>query len=407
MEIVKIAIMGFGTIGSGIAEVLEKQRNVITTRTGKVFEVAKILEPRDFSLHPMKDRFCDSIDEILKDDTISVVAEAIGGINPAFELVMKCINAKKHVVTSNKELVATKGVEILKAAYANDVGFLFEASVGGTIPVISSMIGILSANNITSIDAIVNGTTNYILTNMQKKNISFEHALERAQDLGYAETIDPSADIDGHDAARKIAILASLSYGYQVPVEKVRTEGIRQITHSDFELAESLNGTIKLIASAKGASYSEATVSVRPAFVSKGSRFAAVEDVNNMISLTCDMSGTVTLAGAGAGKLPTAAVMVGDIIELSTKTISRAPLWSEALEAVEEAEEIPLKYFVTVFSENKRIITRLVEQVEATSVDENSAAFFTSRIMISEAEKLKRQLKSHNVVVKLFEVVED
>ena len=160
METVKVAIMGFGTIGSGIAEVFEKQKSVITARTGRVFEVAKILDVRDFSLHPMKDCFVNSVEDIVNDVSISIVAEAIGGIKPAYDFVLKCIKAKKHVVTSNKELVAAMGTEIMKAAAENNVGFLFEASVGGTIPVISSIVGILQANSITAIDGILNGTTN-------------------------------------------------------------------------------------------------------------------------------------------------------------------------------------------------------------------------------------------------------
>lgn len=405
MEVVKIAIMGFGTIGSGIAEVLEKQKNLITARTGKVFEVAKILDVRDFSLHPMKSLFTKSIEDILNDSSISVVTETIGGIKPAFDFVMRCINAGKHVVTSNKELVATKGVEILKAATDNNVGFLFEASVAGTIPIISSMIGILSANQITRIDGILNGTTNYILTNMQKKGLTFEHALERAQDLGYAETIDPSADIDGHDAARKIAILASIIYGYQVPVSKVRTEGIGEIEHMDFELAENSNGNIKLIASAIGENYQTARVCVRPSFVFKANRFSSVDDVNNIVSLSCNMSGTIDLYGRGAGKLPTAAVVVGDIIELATKEITKPILWGESYVSETSQDEEPLQYFVTVHSPNKRGIERLLEQVDASSIVNDSAAFFTSRITLSEVEKLRKRLKSHGVTVKFFEVV--
>ncbi|MCL1830906.1 MAG: homoserine dehydrogenase [Oscillospiraceae bacterium] len=407
METVKIAIMGFGTIGSGIAEVLEKQRNVIISRTGRVYEVTKILDIRDFSLHPMKDRFTKNIEDILNDDSISVVAESIGGTKPAFEFVMSCIKAGKHVVSSNKELVATKGVEILKAAQEAGVGFLFEASVGGTLPLISSITGILQANSISKIDGILNGTTNYILTNIEKKKISFEHALERAQDLGYAETPDPSADIDGHDAARKIAILASLLYGYHMPVSRVATEGIRGVSSFDLELAQNLNGTIKLIASCYGDNYGQARVSVRPAYIFKTHRLASVDDVNNMVLLDCNMSGIVSVYGRGAGKLPTAAVMVGDIIELTQRSDFSQLLWDSELVLDADRQEQPLRYFVTVYSDNKKLITKLVEQVDAGSITDNSAAFFTSRIMRSEAEKLKKKLETYNVTVKLYEVVEE
>lgn len=405
MKTVKIAILGFGTIGSGIAEVLEKQRLLLTARTGMVFEIAKILDVRDFSLHPLSDRFVKSIDEIISDDSIAVVAEAIGGTEPAFEYVIKCIKAKKHVVTSNKELVATRGAEILKAADDAGTGFLFEAAVGGTMPVISAIAGVLSANSIERIDGILNGTTNFILTNMLKKKISFEDALERAQKLGYAETIDPSADIDGIDAQRKIAILASLAYGGQFPVDKVMTTGIRNVSYDDLELADAAGGAIKLIASAWGSEFGEVNASVAPVFVYKEDRFASVDDVFNMVAIKCNMSGTIEITGRGAGKLPTAAVVVGDIIELLTKTIERPAFWTGQANTRTKADDSLTRYFATVYSEDKSLVESVRDKVDAVSSNENGVGFVTSNITGEEAKQLEKKLIKLGPTVKLFRIL--
>ena len=407
METVKIAILGFGTIGSGIAEVLEKQKLLITARTGKVFEVTKILDVRDFSLHPMSDRFVKSIDDIINDNSIKIVAEAIGGTEPAFEYVMKCIKSEKHVVTSNKELVASKGIEILRAADDAGTGFLFEASVGGTMPIISAMAGVLSANTIEHIDGILNGTTNFILTNMLQKKLSFDEALERAQQLGYAETIDPSADIDGIDAGRKIAILASLAYGGQFPVDKVSIEGIRGITYDDLALADAAGGAVKLIASADGSEFGDVRARVMPMFVYKTNRLAFVDDVFNMVSLKCNMSGAVEIFGRGAGKLPTAAVVVGDIIELATKVIDRPAFWTGHVNAVEEHDDILGRYFATVTSDDKELLESIRVKVDAVCSNERGVGFVTSNITGAEARLLEGKLKKHGPSVRLFSILQD
>ena len=407
METVKVAIIGFGTIGSGIAEVLEKQKKLITSRTGKTFELSKILDIRDFSVHPLKDRFVRTIDEITIDDSISVVAEAIGGVMPAFEYVMKCIAAGKHVVTSNKELVATKGHEIFKAAQQHGVGFLFEAAVGGTMPIISSMTGVLSANSIERIDGILNGTTNFILTNMFRKKLSFEEALSRAQQLGYAETKDPSDDVDGIDAGRKIAILASIAYGSQFPVEKVHMVGIRNVSYEDLQLADLAGGAIKLIASAEGKEFGDVRASVLPTFVPKENRFASVDDVFNMASLKCSMSGTVEVHGRGAGKLPTAAVVVGDIIELSVKTSSRPALWTAPVQNPDKSGEIRTRYFMTAYAKDEAGFAKLGGQIEVACSIEGASGLFTAEILRGEEGKLSRSLSKMGIDVKFFPVLKD
>ena len=407
METVKIAVIGFGTIGSGIAEVLQRQKMIITSRTGKVFEISKIFDIRDFSVHPLKDLFVKSIDEITEDDSISVVAEAVGGVSPAFDYVMKCIAAKKHVVTSNKELVATKGYEILSAAKRHGVGFLFEAAVGGTMPLISSMTGILSANSIERIDGILNGTTNFILTNMFKKQMTFAEALQRAQQLGYAETKDPSDDIDGIDAKRKIAILASIAYGSHFPVEKVETVGIGNVSFEDLQLADLAGGAIKLIASAEGREFGSVRASVLPTFVPKENRFASVDDVFNMASLKCSMSGTVEVHGRGAGKLPTAAVVVGDIIELSVKTCDRPVLWTAPTKSGDEPEGAATKYFITAYYKDEEKFAKLSEQVEPVCSIEGAAGMFTGDVRKGEESKLSRGLNKMGVEVKFFPILKD
>ena len=407
METVKIAVLGFGTIGSGIAEVLEKQKMLITSRTGKAFEISKILDVRDFSLHPLKDRFVKSIEEITSDASVSIVAEAIGGQAPAFDYVMKCIAAGKHVVTSNKELVAEKGVEILEAARRRGVGFLFEASVGGTLPVITSMMGVLSANSIERIDGILNGTTNFILTNMFVKKLTFDEALERAQKLGYAETIDPSADIDGLDAQRKIAILASLAYGKQLPVGEVQTVGIRNVSYEDMQLADLAGGAIKLIASAEGRDFGAVSASVLPTFVPKENRFASVDDVFNMVSLKCSMSGTVEVYGRGAGKLPTAAVVVGDIIELACKSFERPALWTAPVPAVEEHRADGVKYFMTAYYKGEKKLEKLSDEIKIVSSIDGAAGLFTAELQRGDEGKLSRSLNKLGIDVKFFPVLKD
>jgi len=316
----QVAVMGFGTVGSGVVELMDKNRDSITERSGQnTLEVKYILDIRDFPDSPYNDKVVHDFNTILDDDDVKIVVETMGGLRPAYEFVKKCLERGKSVVTSNKELVAEKGFELLETARANNVNFLFEASVGGGIPIIRPLSQCLAANEITEIAGILNGTTNYILTKMINEGASFEDALKNAQDLGYAEK-DPTADVEGHDACRKICILASLAYGRHIYPEFVPCEGISKITLTDVENAQSRGYAIKLIASAKKQPDGKIAVCVGPAFVRRTSQLGSVSDVFNAILVRGDATGDVIFYGKGAGKLPTASAVVADVIDCAKHT---------------------------------------------------------------------------------------
>ncbi len=311
----KVAIMGYGTVGSGVAQVIDTHNDVIAKRSGGVtLDVARILDLRDFPGDRHEAAFTKDFNDILNDPDIMVVAETMGGINPAFDFTMKLLKAGKSVVTSNKELVAQKGLELLAAAKENGVNYLFEASVGGGIPIIRPMSQCLAANHIEGIAGILNGTTNFILTRMIEDDMSFEDALSLAQKNGYAEK-DPTADIEGHDACRKVCILASLAFGKHVYPSQVETEGISNITLEDVSYIHSANGVIKLLGQIKYIDENNIAAFVSPAVVYNGSQLASVRDVFNAILVRGDAVGDVCFYGRGAGKLPTASAVVADMVD--------------------------------------------------------------------------------------------
>ncbi len=312
---IQIAILGFGTVGSGVYEVLSKNRETIAKRAGDEIRIKYIVERRDFSAHPDAALFTDDYNRVLVDKDVSVVVEMFGGIEPAYSFTKSALLAGKSVVTSNKALVAAKGAELFKIARENDVHYLYEASVGGGIPVIRPIGTCLAANRITRVMGILNGTTNYILTRMIDAGISFEKALSEAQAKGYAES-DPTADVEGHDTCRKIAILASLIFGKDVDYTRISTEGINTIEPEDVEYAEAMGCAIKLIGTARIGKES-VFARVSPMLISKESPLAGVSDVMNAILLTGDSVGDVMLYGSGAGKSPTASAVVADIIDIA------------------------------------------------------------------------------------------
>lgn len=311
----KVAIMGYGTVGSGVAEVIDTHEDVISKRSGGIeLEIAKILDLRDFPGDAHEQELTKDFDEILNDPEIKVVAETMGGINPAYDFTMKLLKAGKSVVTSNKELVAQKGLELLETAKESGTNYLFEASVGGGIPIIRPMSQCLAANHIEGIAGILNGTTNFILTKMIEDDMSFEDALKLAQKNGYAEK-DPTADIEGHDACRKVCILASLAFGKHVYPSQVETEGISNITLEDVSYIHSANGVIKLLGQIKYIDENNIAAFVSPAVVYNGSQLASVRDVFNAILVRGDAVGDVCFYGRGAGKLPTASAVVADMVD--------------------------------------------------------------------------------------------
>ena len=312
----KIAIMGFGTVGSGVLEVCRRNAASIARRAGEPVEVKYILDVRDFSNHPDAALFVKSIDTILADPEVRVVVETIGGTKFAYPFVKACLESGRSVCTSNKEMVATYGAELLALARANKAAFLFEASVGGGTPIITPMHQCLAANHISAIQGIVNGTTNFMLTKMKRENMGFDAALKIAQDLGYAETKDPGDDVDGRDACRKIAILASLACGHHVYPAAIPTRGIRDITVADIAAAEGLHCAIKLIAwYHEGENGAPMAAGVEPMLVPAENQLAGVDDVFNAVLMQGDMLGDVVFYGKGAGKLPTASAVVADVVD--------------------------------------------------------------------------------------------
>ncbi len=307
--------MGYGVVGSGVAEVLAMNHaSIVRSSMQDSVELKYILDLRSFPGDPNEKLVTKDFSAILNDESVKVVVETMGGLHPAYEYVLDCLKAGKSVVTSNKELVAEKGYELLKTAEENNVNFLFEASVGGGIPVIRPISQCLAANEITEVAGILNGTTNFILTMMIKEGMSFEDALLLAQKNGYAER-DPSADIHGFDACRKISILAALCFGRHIYPKEVYTEGISKITLADVDYAGTWGGVIKLIARAKKLENGKITAIVSPAFVKSESQLAGVDDVFNAVLVRGNAVGDVLFYGRGAGKLPTASAVMADVID--------------------------------------------------------------------------------------------
>lgn len=313
----KIAILGFGVVGSGVAEVLTKNKSIIEKKLAESIEIKYILDLRDFPDSPFADKVIHNFNIILDDPEISIVAEMMGGSHPAYDFSKACLLAGKNVVTSNKEVVSKFGTELLEIAKRNNVRYLFEASVGGGIPIIRPINNDLTANKITSIDGILNGTTNYILTQMNEHGTSFAEALKDAQSKGYAEA-DPTADIEGIDAARKICILSALSFGKCLCADTISRQGITQITADDFAIAKSLGYTIKLIGHSEIIK-SKIYADVAPRFVPLSNPLAHISDVYNGILVGANMLDNVLFYGKGAGKLPTASAVTADIIDIAEK----------------------------------------------------------------------------------------
>ncbi|MBQ9742456.1 MAG: homoserine dehydrogenase [Ruminococcus sp.] len=329
---ISVALMGHGVVGSGVAEILTTHKQKLFASIGEEIYLKRILDLREFPESPLADRFTKDFDQIISDRDIRVVIETMGGINPAYDFTKRCLKEGKSVVTSNKELVARHGAELLQLAKDNNANYLFEASVGGGIPILRPINQCLVANMVDEIAGILNGTTNFILTKMINENMPFDDALSLAQQLGYAER-NPEADVEGHDACRKICILASLAYGKHVYPDNVHTEGITKITLEDVEYAASWGGVIKLIGSCKLLEDGMMDIVVAPMFVPCTSQLANINDVFNGIMVRGDCTGDVVFYGKGAGKLPTASAVVADTVDCCKHLKSRKYLfWADSTE---------------------------------------------------------------------------
>ena len=344
------AVMGHGVVGSGVAEILLGHNNLINQKIKNEIDVKYILDLRDFNNLPYSNKFIKDFNLIINDDEIKIVIEVMGGINPAYDFVKRCLLAGKSVVTSNKELVAAKGAELLEIANKNNVNFLFEASVGGGIPILRPIAQCLAANEITEVKGILNGTTNYILNKMIVDNMDFDSALKLAQEMGFAEK-DPTADIEGHDACRKICILAALAFGKHVYPEQVSTDGITNISLTDVEYADSFDCAIKLIGSAKKNDNNTITASVKPMLVSHSHILSDVDGVFNAIMVTGDAVGDVMFYGKGAGKMPTASAVVADVIDCAKHLHARKYVdWTEGTPDYVTAPDEKVRLYVYIQS---------------------------------------------------------
>ncbi len=344
---VNIAILGFGTVGSGVAEVLTMNRALIDARTNQQVRLKYILDVRDFPDSPYKDCFVKDFSVIENDPEVDIVVETIGGATVALDFTRRALASGKSVVSSNKELVATHGYDLLQLAMEKGVSYLFEASVGGGIPVLRPLTNCLAGNEVEQVCGILNGTTNYILTRMIRAGLSFEQALKEAQDNGYAER-DPSADIEGHDACRKICILAALAFGRHVYPQQVPTQGITAITLADVDYANSCGYKIKLLGRALHMESGKICAYVAPHLVSGSNPLSGVEDVFNAITVTGNAVGDAMFYGRGAGKLPTASAVVGDIADIAkdVKTRKRNEWGPGSEDLVQSPDSLTFRWYV-------------------------------------------------------------
>lgn len=402
--------MGYGTVGSGVAEVIANNHESIVKKSSQPeLEVKYILDLRDFPDDVNEKKMIKDFNIILNDPEVAVVVETMGGLHPAYEFVSSCLSAGKSVVTSNKELVAAKGDELLKIAKDKNVNFLFEASVGGGIPIIRPISQCLAANRIDEIAGILNGTTNFILTMMIDKNMSFEDALKLAQDNGYAEK-DPTADVEGHDACRKICILAALCFGKHVYPKDVHTEGITKITLTDVEYVRSWGGVIKLIARASRVGEDKISAIVSPALVKNSSQLAGVNDVFNAILVRGDATGDVVFYGKGAGKLPTASAVVADILDCARHMTERKDFgWESGTDNyVVDYTELETALYVRAETSDKEKSEKDIvsvfgkaEILERAGAPENEIAFVTPWASEKELEAKLKTVSSLNVLSKI------
>ena len=357
---IKIAVLGYGTVGSGVVEVIQTNGDAINKRIGDVLEIKYVLDLREFPGTPVENLITHNFDDIVNDEEVKIVVEVMGGIEPAYTFVKKSLLAGKSVATSNKALVAKHGAELLAIAKEKNINFLYEASVGGGIPIIRPLTSSLTGDEIEEITGILNGTTNYMMSKMYHENADYDAVLKEAQAMGYAER-DPSADVEGHDACRKIAILSSIISGKLVDFEDIYTEGITEVTLEDIQYAKAMDMKIKLLASCKRSGDKLCAI-VAPHLVPKSHPLYNIEDVFNAIFVKGNMLGDAMFYGSGAGKLPTASAVVGDIVE-AAKNLNRSMMavWDAEKLELEEKAETTKKFFVRI----KGTETELKVQLEA------------------------------------------
>ncbi len=385
----KIAVLGYGTVGSGVVEVIRRNKDSIAKRAGEEIDIKYVLDLRDFPGDPVQDILVHDYEQIVNDPEVGIIVEVMGGVEPAYTFVKRALLAGKSVCTSNKELVARHGAELLEIAKERALNFLFEASVGGGIPIIRPLNQSITADEIEEITGILNGTTNFILTKMRDDGCSFEDALKEAQSLGYAER-NPAADVEGFDACRKLAILTSLAYGMHVSFEEIQTEGITNITAADIAYAKKFDMAIKLFASSRKVGDNIFAL-VAPKMVGVNNPLYTINGVYNAILVHGNVLGDVMFYGSGAGKLPTASAVVSDVVDATKhKHVNIMQIWSTKKLDLASNEGLVNNFFVRLPKDERKTAWDRLEILKTALLDDypNEFAILTSPMSEKEfAEK--------------------
>lgn len=389
---INVAVLGYGTVGSGVVKVIETNHKKVNQKATDEINVKYILDLREFPGDPYESKVVHDFNEILEDPEIKIICETMGGTKPAYNFTKEALMRGISVCTSNKELVAAYGPELIKIAKEHNCNYMFEASVGGGIPIIRPLNASLTSEDIDGITGILNGTTNYILTKMECEGAAFEDVLKKAQELGYAEK-NPEADVEGYDAGRKIAILTSLMSGKYMKFENVYTEGITKITSTDFEYAKKLNRTIKLFGLSRKEN-DQYYAMVSPFLVSKSHPMAMVNDVFNAIFVHGNTLDDTMYYGRGAGSLPTASAVVSDVIECARFLGQNIPIfWDEEEVSIKSTEDICHRFFVRCEASKESDALRIFASVSAVDAGvEGEFAFVTDSMSEKEFAKCADEL---------------
>ncbi len=380
---IQVAVLGYGTVGSGVVEVIEKNKEEINKKSGEALNIKYILDLREFPGDPYENKVVHDVEVILNDPEVQIICETMGGLKPAYDFTKRALQSGKSVCTSNKELVATYGPELIQIAHENMCNYLFEASVGGGIPIIRPLNYSLTAEKIDAITGILNGTTNYILTKMEKEGADFDDVLKEAQEKGYAER-NPEADVEGYDACRKIAILSSLMSGKNVKYQDIYTEGITKITATDFIYARAMGKTVKLLAQSKEADGNFYAM-VAPFMISKTNPLYMVNDVFNAVCVHGNMLGDSMYYGRGAGKLPTASAVVSDVVDCA-RHIGKVIMcfWDNAEVELTSIDKSSRRFFVRVAEDKESLALQTFESVSVIEADVAGEFAFITDVMTEE-----------------------
>ncbi len=397
---IKVAVLGYGTVGSGVVQVLQDNSSIISKRVGEDIEVKYILDLRDFPGDKNEDKVVHDIKVILEDPEVSIVCETMGGVRPAFQFSKDALEAGKSVCTSNKELVENYGPELLAVAKENKVNYLFEASVGGGIPILRAINTSLAQEKIERIMGILNGTTNFILTKMAKEGANYADVLKQAQEMGYAER-NPEADVEGHDAGRKIAILSSLITGKTVKFADIHTEGITNIDSRDFAYAKKLDKSIKLIAESVNAD-DGVTAIVAPFMIGEDHPLNGVNGVFNAVYVTGNMLGDAMFYGQGAGKLATASAVVADVIDLARNAGKQLPCaWTDEKCEVNDFTKMVRKFLLRVESTSRGEVLNTFGPIEEINLFDEEFAFVTAPMTEADFNKKQKMIKNAIKAIRL------